>query len=191
MLEKDLERRQESYIVREKAYQEKINFLERDISQYRSKRQEWMNVDDKVTKFRDMQDQIIKNVESVQDRANRILKDQERDLVRSFQARLFCLQAELEKEKVKSDDGSVEWIDRCKKLECELEWAKEVCSRVEGTNKVLLKENARLKSQYTMQEEDREFLVKQVSAARKENARLKTELSESAAEIERFHREVI
>jgi outer membrane murein-binding lipoprotein Lpp len=42
-----------------------------------------------------------------------------------------------------------------------------------------------------MQEEDREFLVKQVSAARKENARLKTELSESAAEIERFHREVI
>lgn len=85
------------------------------------------------------------------------------------------LQAELEKEKSKKDDGAGAWIERSRKLEAEVDWAKEVSDRLERVNQALKDENARLRSQFKSQEDDRNFLIKQTVTVKKENARLRIE----------------
>ena len=134
-----------------------------------------MKSDSKMNNLKNMQNSIIKNVDLVQDRTARILQEQERDLVRAFRARLFDVQTELEKEKSKKEDGAGAWIERCRQLEAEVEWAKEVADRLERVNQTLLQENSRLKSQFTSQEEDRNFLIKQLVSVKKDNARLRAE----------------
>ena len=126
MLEKDLERRQESYISRERAYKARIDELEGEVLSVREQKTGWMKADAKMLKLKKMQGAIMTNVELVQDRAARILQEQERDLLRAFRARLYDVQTELEKEKSKKDDGVGAWMERSKQLSSELEWAKEV-----------------------------------------------------------------
>lgn len=175
LLEKDLERRQESYVSRERAYKTRIDELEEELLSQRQNKTGWMKADSKMSNLKNMQNSIIKNVDLVQDRTARILQEQERDLVRAFRARLFDVQTELEKEKSKKEDGAGAWIERCRQLEAEVEWAKEVADRLERVNQTLLQENSRLKSQFDSQEEDRNFLIKQLVSVKKDNARLRAE----------------
>lgn len=185
-LEKDLERRQESYITRERAYKVRIDELEEELSAQRESKTGWMKNDSRMGNLKGMHTQILNNVELVQDRTARILQEQERDLLRAFRARLFDVQAELEKEKNKKDDGAAAWIERSRQLEAEVEWAKEVADRLERVNQTLLQENNRLKGQFTSQEEDRNFLIKQLVAVKKDNARLRAEYVELEKENERL-----
>ena len=189
-LEKDLERRQESYVARERAYKTRIQELEEELSFIRQSKTGWMKSDGKMAKLKSMQGQIMKNVELVQDRTSRVLQEQERDLLRAFRARLFDVQTELEKEKGKKEDGAGAWIERSRKLESEVEWAKEVADRLERVNQTLLTENARLKSQFHSQEEDRNFLIVQLVNVKKENAHLKAEYSAIGIENESYQNQV-
>jgi hypothetical protein len=175
LLEKDLERRQESYIVRERAFKTRIDELESELENQRQSKTGWMKSDTKMAKLKGMQQAIIENVELVQDRTAKVLQEQERDLLRAFRARLFDVQTELEKEKSKKEDGASAWMDRSRQLEAELEWTKEVADRLERVNQTLLQENNRLKSQFKSQEEDRGFLIKQLVAVKKDNAKLRGE----------------
>ena len=183
-LEKDLERRQESYVTRERAYKTRIEELEQDLLVVRQTKTDWMKSDGKMSKLKSLQGQIIKNVDLVQDQTTRVLQDQERDLLRSFRARLFDVQTELEKEKSKKDNGAGMWIARSRKLECEVDWAKEVADRLERINQSLQVENSRLKSQFNGQEEDRTFLISQLVHVKKENAQLKIEVASLHSEDE-------
>ncbi len=54
----------------------------------------------------------------------------------------------------------------------------------------MLQENTRLKGQFTSQEEDRTFLIKQLVAVKKDNARLRAEYTELEAENENLKQEV-
>lgn len=189
-LEKDLERRQESYITRERAYKMRIDELEEELAAQREAKTGWMKSDSKISKLKSMHSQILSNVELVQDRTARILQEQERDLLRAFRARLFDVQTELEKEKGKKDDGAAAWIERSRKLEAEVEWAKEVADRLERVNQTLLQENNRLKSQFASQEEDRNFLIKQLVAVKKDNARLRAEYQELESQFDGVTSEV-
>ena len=175
LLERDLERRQESYVSRERAYKTRIDELEEELLSQRQEKTGWMKEDGKMNQLKAIQGQILNNVELVQDRTARILQEQERDLLRAFRARLFDVQSELEKEKSKKEDGAGAWIERCRQLEAETEWAKEVADRLERVNQTLMHENSRLKSQFNSQEEDRNFLIKQLVAVKKDNARLRAE----------------
>jgi hypothetical protein len=92
----------------------------------------WMKSNEKMTKLKDVQGDILYRVELVQDRTAKILQEQEKDLLRAFRARLFDVQTELEKEKSKKDDGAIAWIERSRRLETEVEWTKEVADKLEG-----------------------------------------------------------
>jgi hypothetical protein len=189
-LEKDLERRQESYITRERAYKVRIDELEEELAAQREAKTGWMKADAKIGKLKNMHNQILQNVELVQDRTARILQEQESDLLRAFRARLFDVQSELEKERSKKDDGAAAWIERSRQLEAEVEWAKEVSDRLERVNQTLLTENTRLKSQFNSQEEDRNFLIKQLVSVKKDNARLRAEYEELEKENDNFKFEI-
>ncbi|OWZ13712.1 hypothetical protein PHMEG_00012910 [Phytophthora megakarya] len=101
---------------------------------------------------------------------------QEKDLLRAFRARLYSVQEELESEKNKTDDGASAWIEKSKQLETEVEWTKELADRLDRLNQSLTRENQRLKTQFSTQENDREFLVKQLVTVKKDNVSLRAEL---------------
>lgn len=183
LLERDLERRQESYVSRERAYKTRIEELEEELLSQRQEKTGWMKEDGKMSQLKAIQGQILNNVELVQDRTSRILQEQERDLLRAFRARLFDVQTELEKEKSKKEDGAGAWIERSHQLESEVEWAKEVADRLERVNQALIQENMRLKSQFNSQEEDRNFLIKQLVSVKKDNARLRSEYATLESEL--------
>ncbi|KAF4043650.1 hypothetical protein GN244_ATG03963 [Phytophthora infestans] len=107
---------------------------------------------------------------------SRAKKKQEKDLLRAFRARLYSVQEELESEKNKTDDGASAWIEKSKQLETEVEWTKELADRLDRLNQSLTRENQRLKTQFSTQENDREFLVKQLVTVKKDNVSLRTEL---------------
>jgi hypothetical protein len=181
---KEAARRQESYVARERDYKHRIDELEEELANQRLKRSGWMKEDTGISKLKDLQTQILNNVELVQDRTAKILQEQERDLLRAFRARLFDVQTELEKERSKKDDGAAAWVERSRQLEAEVEWAKEVADRLERVNQTLLQENGRLKSQFASQEEDRNFLIKQLVNVKKDNAKIRAEYTELEKEYE-------
>ena len=82
-------------------------------------------------------------------------------------------QFELESERSKKDDGALEWIEKTKTLSKELDWSRDEALRLDRMNQFLTKENARLKVQMRSQEDDREFIVRQMLTLKKENSRLK------------------
>jgi hypothetical protein len=190
-LERDLERRQESYITRERAYKAQILVLEREALGVSKMKTVSMKPDSRMMKLKSMQDQIIQNVELAQDRTYRVLQEQEKDLVRSYRAKLFELQTELEKEKNKKVDGAGAWIERSRKLELEVAWVKEVVDRLERLNQTLVMDNNRLKSQFKSQEEDRTFLITQLVNVKKENAHLKAEYLAANHVIEALEKQVL
>lgn len=189
LLEKDLERRQESYISRERAYKTRIDELEEELNRQKNRKSGWMKADSKMGSLKLMQHQIVENVELVQDRTAHILQEQERDLLRAFRARLFDVQTELEKEKGKKDDGAGAWIEKCRQLEAEVEWAKEVADRLERVNQNLVAESTRVKAQFASQEEDRNHLIKQLVAVKKDNSTLRTSLSNMERDLELLEQE--
>lgn len=65
----------------------------------------------------------------------------------------------------------------------EVDWAKEMADRLSRVNQQLSKENVELKAQFKAGEEDRNFLIKQLVAIKKDNARLLQELERVDAEL--------
>lgn len=175
-LQADLKRRQESYIRRQRQYETRIEALEVELDALKAGRTNWMETDERICNIRDLHKQLLKNVEHVQDSTAKVLKEQERDLLRAFRARLFDIQSELEVEKSKADVGASSWIEKNRQLERGLDWAKEMADRLERVNQSLQKENTRLKSQFKTQEDDREFLIRQLVAVKKDNVQLRQEL---------------
>jgi len=94
-------------------------------------------------------------------------------LCESIYSSLLEVSDALAKEKEKSANGSHEWVTKCKKLTEELDWFRDLTDKLTGENKKLVNENRRCKKNLKTQEEDREFLIKQLVSVKKENARLR------------------
>lgn len=168
---------QAAYIRKEREYRSRIELLERELSRAREADPSEGDVDSHRVKLRQIHGTIMRNIEQVQDQTSRILKEQQQDLLRAFRARLTDLQTELEKANARAMSGAQEWVDRCKRLEKELEWARETADRLDRHNTALSRENGQLRTQFKSQEDDREYLVRQLVAAKKDNARLRQDLA--------------
>jgi hypothetical protein len=179
--EADLARRQESYVRRERAWNERIDELEEEISQLKAEAQGWTRTDENMKNLRTMHSKILNNVELVQGRTSKILQEQERDLLRAFRARLFDVQTELEVERSKRDDGASVWIERSRQTQAELDWAKDIADKLDKLNQSLSQDNSRLRAQFKGQEEDRAFLMKQLVLLKRENAKLRQDAQEAHA----------
>jgi len=192
-LESDLRRRQESYIRRQRDYEDQIRHLKEEILNLKSGKTDWMEKDEKMQKIKSLHSVLMKNVGTIQVNTAKVLQEQEKDLLRAFRARLYDVQTELEEEKKVSDNGASEWIEKNHQLERGLDWAKEMADRLERMNQSLTEDNTRLKSQYKIQEDDREFLIRQLVMVKKENVQLRQDVENSqvvqtqlAAEIEQL-----
>lgn len=179
-LKEDLDRRQAAYIKKEREYRAKVEFLEHRLAESRAAR----DVDDGMDRVRDLHKNILSRVEQVQSQTGRILHEQEKDLLRAFRARLFDVQTELDKAKSKTEDSSATWVERVQQLEKELDWAREMADRLDRHNQSLTRENTRLKTQFKTQEDDRDYLIRQLVAVKKDNARLRQEITSLREEAE-------
>jgi len=186
-LEKDMERRKISYASREEAYKQRIVELEEEISNQSFTKK---TVDPGLSELKAIKAEILESVEMVQDRTARIMQEQERDLLRSFRARLFDVQTELEKEKSKRDDGLAAWRERHAQLEAELEWASEVSNRLDKVNYTLTKENNDLKAKFQSQEQDRKLFIELLVSLKKDNALWRSKINEMTVENEKLKIEV-
>merc|ERR1712185_437765 len=133
--------------------------------------------------LRSQHQKVIGVLGAMQKREQLSLQEQEKDLLRAFRARLWDVQFELEAERSKKDDGALEWIEKTKTLGKELDWSRDEALRLDRANQFLTKENERLKTQLRAQEDDREFIVRQMLTLKKENSRLKATAA-SAQEVE-------
>ena len=177
-LRADAKRRLESYTRREKKYQDEVDSLRGELERNaQGKPQE----DAHMQRLRNDHKHVLDGIGSLQKRTATVLQEQEKDLLRAFRARLYDVQIELEVERSKKDDGALEWIERTRTLGKELDWSREEALRLDRVNQFLAKENTRLKAQLKSQEDDRDFLVRQMLALKKENARLKPAAGKAGA----------
>jgi len=178
-LRQDLERRELSYDSREHSYVKKIRDLGKQLNEtLEGNFSEDMatSIAEKFDGLRGMHREIMENLNVVDTATTEILQDQERDLLRAFRARLFDMQTELDRERTKRDDSAAAWIQRSKQLEAEVDWAKEMADRLERVNQQLSKDNKELRLRFKSGEEDRDYLIKQLVAVKKDNARIQQEL---------------
>ena len=169
-LKGEQKRRMESYMRRETNYQAEIEDLKAELERQGKARPP---EDERMHGLRHEHSKVMDRLNAIKQREQLSLQDQEKDLLRAFRARLWDVQFELEAERSKKDDGALEWIEKTKTLGKELDWSRDEALRLDRMNQHLTKENQRLKTQLKSQEDDREFIVRQMLALKKENSRLK------------------
>lgn len=172
VLKTDTRRRMESYIRREQRYKQEISEL-RDELRRTMAGLGGGNGAAVMAPLHAMHGQILDGLSGLQEKTKAVLQEQESDLLRAFRARLYDVQMELEAERSKKDDGALEWIERTRTLGKELDWSREEALRLDRTNQHLAKENGRLRSQAVAQDDDRQFLLRQLVSLKKENASLR------------------
>merc|ERR1719181_63789 len=123
----------------------------------------------------EMQGEIMQNLDLVGERTKLILEEQERDLLRAFRARLFDKQMELAHLKRKKDESAASWIARSRKLEAEVDWAREMGGRLQRVNTDLARENAELVAKTKEGEIEREKSIRDLVALKKDTQHLKLE----------------
>ena len=171
-LKGEQKRRMESYMRRETNYQAEIEDLKAELERQGKARPP---EDARMQGLRKDHTKVIDRLGAIQQREQLSLQEQEKDLLRAFRARLWDVQFELEAERSKKDDGALEWIEKTKTLGKELDWSRDEALRLDRMNQHLTKENQRLTTQLKSQEDDREFIVRQMLALKKENSRLKSQ----------------
>ena len=170
LLQEDLQRRQESYVRRERGYKDEIARLKLLLQRSKGVSGEGGEVkpaEEKLESIHELHSKVLTSIDHVQTNTSKILQEQERDLLRAFRARLFDIQSELEVEKRKQSQGASVWIEKNKQLEKDLNWAREMADRLEQVNQALQKETSKLRSQFKSQEDDREFLIRQLVSVKK------------------------
>eukprot|EP00753_Platysulcus_tardus_P001057 PLAT11010.1.p1 GENE.PLAT11010.1~~PLAT11010.1.p1 ORF type:complete len:585 (-),score=173.66 PLAT11010.1:94-1767(-) len=187
-LQDDLRRRQTRYARKEAEYEREIDELKTKLRMRSATKSEASAEFPHMDEIKRLHARIMENVEHVHGSTAKIMAEQEKDLLRAFRARLFDVQSELEREKNRMDDGALTWIEKTRQLQKEVDYAKEMADRLDKRNQALTRENNRLSAQFKTQEDDREFMLKQLVAVKKDNTRLKEEmkrLKEMNAALER------
>jgi len=169
-LKTDQKRRIESSVRRQKKYETEVDELRKEISRQATGSGP---SEASMSRLRSEHKLVLERVNSLKANTASVLAEQERDLLRAFRARLYDVQIELERERSRKDDGALEWIEKSRSLSKELDWSREEALRLDRLNQSLTKESSRLKTQLASYEDDRELLVRQMLALKKENARLK------------------
>lgn len=181
-MKEDLRKSQESFISRERAYKTRISELEDEFALIKNRKTGWMRTSEQLCSLREMHHQINQDVDLVQGRRGQIVATQESAMVTTFRNRLFEIQTELEKEKGKTDDGSIGWIEKSHSLEDQVEALKEASDLLERLNQHLLMQNARLRQLGQAREEEHVELTASLSMERSRHVALQEECAAAKQE---------
>jgi len=143
-----------------------------------------------LPKIREMHHRILSTLGEFQSRAQRTVEEHERDLSRQFRNKIIEIEERMAKDQTKEEDLAgvpKAWVERTSKLAKEVDKHKEQAVRLDRINEVLNRTIEKYRIECRAQEDDREFLVRQMVAIKKENARLRSEVSKISAGITAPH----
>jgi len=172
-LEQQLKYRTSTYIEQEARFKEQIGLLEKQL-QHRTD-------DDyhkRMQSIRGLHEDTLHGLELIQGNTARILQDQEKDLMRAFRARIQDLNKELKTKENMKGDYSAELQARHRRVLHELHAAQELAQIFDKKNRSLQGDNQRLQERLRTREDDRQAVMKELVAARRENKRLNNEVEE-------------
>ena len=175
-LRDELSRVKESHVRREARMQQEIAELKVQLQEATGGR----IVPEKMEQIRDTHSQIQAKLGEVQGRTVELLRQQKDEMARQFHLKL----AEVVDAKSKSNElehSAEERAARFREAQDHLKRTETHLIDSDRRNKLLETENKRLRSQYRSQENDREFLVRQLVAVKRDNSRLREELQKSNA----------
>ena len=85
-------------------------------------------------------------------------------------------------ERAKPGEDVTYWVEKTKQLSFQVEWSRDLATRLNTLNQSIMKENQRLKIENSTQKQECEFLMKQTVNVKKENAQLRSHLEETQGE---------
>ena len=106
-----------------------------------------------------------------------------RELARKYKSLVSRTKKSIELEKAKSGDKAAEEAERENELQHHLELITNIAQRIEEENRELNKNNTSLRAKFNKQETDREYLVKQLVLQKKENKKIRQEISKYKQEL--------
>eukprot|EP00495_Collosphaeridae_sp_1-RS-2012_P006944 TRINITY_DN65_c0_g3_i3.p1 TRINITY_DN65_c0_g3~~TRINITY_DN65_c0_g3_i3.p1 ORF type:complete len:299 (+),score=70.48 TRINITY_DN65_c0_g3_i3:234-1130(+) len=125
-----------------------------------------------ITSIHDLHKDILTNIAHIQGKTSQILKEQEKDLLRAFSQRLSDVKKSINQEKERNLT-STEWMQKCHKLSAEINFIRDQAYSIEAENRKFQEDNSALTISIKTLESDRQFLIRQLLALKKQNNRLK------------------
>ncbi|GFR43352.1 hypothetical protein Agub_g4423, partial [Astrephomene gubernaculifera] len=184
LLSSDNERRQESYMRREEELRGQVAALEDQLRVARGERAQHPVFGKAANNIRELHSQVVTQIEGLLDAQEAALRSEEHSTLRRFTTRLGELEAVVAAEKGRAPPPEeADSLDRVRALRQELDNMQAIAQVLDKKHGILADENARLRSQFKLQEEDREYLIKQTVALKKENAALRNQLAAAVQEV--------
>ncbi|KRX01154.1 hypothetical protein PPERSA_08255 [Pseudocohnilembus persalinus] len=122
--------------------------------------------------------EINDNIDNIQLKISKILVDQEKDITKFFNNKIFEIKKQFEEERIKKGKKEQDYIEKENQLISELEWIKNIAQKIDDENHSLMDQYKKLKSDYQTQENDREMLFKELIMKKKKNAILKSQIEQ-------------
>lgn len=182
-LSEDNERRQDSYMRREEQLKADIATLEDQLKVARGERPTNPAFGKVTENIKELHTMVVGKIEELLDAQATTLRAEEHGTLRRFASRLNELEAQVASERGTPSKSEGEWMERTMALRQELHATQEIAQVLDKKYQVLAEENRRLKSQFGLQEEDREYLIRQTVALKKENAALRNQVGSLLGDV--------
>jgi len=176
VLAAELTSRKESHIRREQRLNEEMATMRSELDNATAGR----GLNTHMVRIREAQTAIQERLRTAQKLQADAMGEQQRELRQSFEAKLKNVDA-LHKKQSHAAAGAEKWRRQAEQLAEQLHTAQAQAEDADRKNQLLREENQRLRAQFRTQEDDREFLVRQLVSVKRDNTRLKEEMKKAAA----------
>lgn len=180
-LRRDLDRRVARYEAREATYQNQIRHLEDAVVAQHDVLDPHRPVDpDPLRPVADGHRDLLASLDQVTLRRERVVIERRKDLEQAERARLNIPGKERDALRARNDDRDRNWKTKAMHFEKERDWAHSICRELETLNAGLETQNTDLRARKKAGDEDRTFLISQLAAVQRDNAKCKQALRQFA-----------
>lgn len=131
-----------------------------------------------MQQINELHKEIIDNIGTIQNKTSKILIEQESDIRRFFHKKINEIKEKFKEDKINKTEKDQEYIEKEKQMMSELDWIKNIAHKIDLENQTLMKKYSSLKSEYEIQEKDKDLLMKELLMRKKENAILKSQVEQ-------------
>jgi|JI6StandDraft_1071083.scaffolds.fasta_scaffold07450_3 chromosome segregation ATPase len=133
---------------------------------------------------------IQDNLTTIQSKTSKILVQQESDIIRFFHKKINEIKEKFKEERISKGEKDQEHIQKEKQLVSELEWMKNIAQKIDTENQTLVKKYAELKSEFEIQKNDRDMLLRELLMKKKKNAVLSSQIEQYEKLLQEVSKEV-
>lgn len=131
-----------------------------------------------MSQIGDLHKEILDNIGTIQNKTSKILIEQESDIRRFFHKKINEIKEKFKEDKINKSEKDQEYLEKEKQMTSELEWIKNIAHKIDLENQTLMKKFSTLKSEFEIQEKDKDLLMKELLMKKKENAVLKSQVEQ-------------